>query len=101
MVLNEISLNVQDVIKKLLPEQKARALEKAGQIVENEAKMRCGVDTGVLRSSITHNTTENETTIGSNIEYAPYHHAKNRFLQEAIDENMDKIENCFKELLDG
>ena len=76
-----------------------KALEKAGQTIENEAKLRCGVDTGVLRNSITHMTEENAVHIGSNVEYAPYHHDKNKFLQEAIDQNMDRIENCFSELL--
>lgn len=99
MIINEITPNIQEVIERLLPEQKLKALEKAGQIIENEAKLRCGVDSGVLRNSITHITEENKTTIGSNVEYAPYHHAKNKFLQEALDQNMDKIENCFSELL--
>ena len=101
MLVNEITPNVQEILEKLLPQQIEKALDKAGQIVENEAKIRCGVDTGILRDSITHITEENKTTIGSNVEYAPYHHAKNKFLQEALDENMDKIEQCFSELLEG
>ena len=101
MLVNEITPNVKEILDKLLPQQIEKALDKAGQIVENEAKIRCGVDTGILRDSITHITEENKTTIGSNVEYAPYHHAKNKFLQEALDENMDKIEQCFSELLEG
>ena len=101
MIVNEIALNIDEIINKLLPEQKMKALDRAGQIIENEAKTRCGVDTGVLRNSIIHMTDENKTIIGSNVEYAPYHHNKNRFLQEAIDQNMGRIESCFSELLEG
>lgn len=100
-VVNEISLNIEDVLKNLLPEQIESALDRAGQLVENEAKKKCGVDSGILRASITHQGEENAVHIGSNVEYGPYHHAKNPFLQEALDENMQEILNCFNSLLEG
>lgn len=98
-VINEISLNINDILKHLLPEQIEAALERAGQLVENESKKKCGVDSGILRASITHQAEEGAVHIGSNVEYAPYHHAKNQFLQEALDENMQEILNCFNNLL--
>ena len=50
-----------------------RALEMIGLQCEGYAKLKCPVDTGQLRNSLTH-TQENDTTemIGSNVEYAPY-----------------------------
>lgn len=99
-VVNEISLNIDDVLKHLLPEHIEEALERAGQLVENESKKKCGVDSGILRASITHQTEEGAVHIGSNVEYAPYHHARNPFLQETLDENMKEILNCFNDLLE-
>lgn len=53
-----------------------KALNRAGLIVENEAKMLCPIDTGQLRNSITHrlqnNGTERACIVGTNVEYAPY-----------------------------
>ena len=58
-----------DNLSKLQLEQ---ALNKACLIVENEAKKLCPVDTGQLRSSITHEVAEKEGRVGTNVEYAPY-----------------------------
>ena len=52
--------------------QLEQALNKACLIVENEAKKLCPVDTGQLRSSITHEVVEKEGRVGTNVEYAPY-----------------------------
>ena len=48
------------------------AIEKACLLVENEAKRNCPVDNGELRASITHETSEYEGEVGSDLEYAPY-----------------------------
>lgn len=98
-VVNEISLNIEKVLKELLPEQKNKALNKAGQMVENKAKEKCGVDTSTLRNSITHQATEDRVDIGTNVEYAPYHHNNNPFLQDALEENLKDVEKCFNDLL--
>lgn len=76
MAESEVYLNLQKVINELLPEALAKGLEKAGQIVENDAKRNCPVDDGILRASITHvvNTDESNVSIGTNVEYAPYVH---------------------------
>ncbi len=71
---NEVKLKMENIINKLLPEALAKGLEKAGQIVENDAKRRVAVDDGTLRASITHKVEidEGKVSIGSNIQYAPY-----------------------------
>ena len=63
-----------DVIKNALPEQIEIALEAVGLQAEGYAKLKCPVDTGRLRNSITHATVkkENAVYIGTNVEYAPY-----------------------------
>lgn len=49
-----------------------QALTKACLIVENEAKKLCPVESGQLRSSITHEVADTEGRVGTNVEYAPY-----------------------------
>lgn len=53
-----------------------QAMEQACILVENEAKIKCPVDTGFLRNSITHYIEDNPNelvgVVGTNIEYAPY-----------------------------
>ena len=48
------------------------ALEVVGQKAEGYAKLKCPVDTGTLRKSITHRVVEDAVQIGTNVEYAPY-----------------------------
>lgn len=50
----------------------SKALNRACLVVENEAKRLCPVDTGDLRSSITHEVHNNVGIVGTNKEYAPY-----------------------------
>lgn len=49
-----------------------KVLNRACLLVENDAKQKCPVNTGALRASITHEVKDNEGTIGTNLEYAPY-----------------------------
>lgn len=49
-----------------------RPLTEAGLLVEAEAKKKCPVDTGYLRSSIKSEVSGNTATIGTDVEYAPY-----------------------------
>lgn len=49
----------------------AAALEAIGGQAEMYAKEECPVDTGRLRSSISHATDDNTAYIGTNVEYAP------------------------------
>ena len=62
------------LIKSATQEQIVAAMEAIGAQAENYAKMKCPVDTGRLRNSITHTmrTGKNPTVIiGTNVEYAP------------------------------
>lgn len=62
-------------IDKITPELEAaidQALQEAGLETEAEAKMRCPVDTGRLRASIQSHPGHLETTVSTNVEYAPY-----------------------------
>lgn len=86
-------------------------LDKVGYIVENAAKenMVGHNRSGILSGSIHHEVEKNEVLIGTDVEYAPYHHdghgsfAGNPFLQKAVDANMDKIKaelgNLLEELI--
>lgn len=51
----------------------ASALEEMGLACEGYAKLACPVDTGRLRSSITHMTkpSDNAVYVGTNVEYGP------------------------------
>ena len=48
------------------------ALESVGVQAEAYAKKKCPVDTGLLRSSITHVYDKTSAYIGTNVVYAPY-----------------------------
>jgi phage gpG-like protein len=48
-----------------------RKNEAAGIAVESAAKGLAPVDTGRLRSSITHDSDEDGAVVGTNVEYAP------------------------------
>ena len=52
------------------------AMDKACQVVENDAKVKCPVDDGQLRQSITHEVVDGGLTgvVGTNVEWAPYVH---------------------------
>ena len=98
---NEIIVNLDEIIERVLPEAIEKGLKRAGQIVENSAKQKCGVDTGTLRKSITHDVEGSVAYIGSNVEYAPYHHNNNPFLEDALMENLPEIQQSFEGVLDG
>lgn len=53
-----------------------QAMEQACILVENEAKIKCPIDNGLLRNSITHYIEDNPNelvgVVGTNVEYAPY-----------------------------
>ena len=71
-----MSVTIQDNSQQVLNTKNQavkKALEMIGLQCEGSAKMKCPVDTGRLRNSITH-TQENADTelIGSPVEYAPY-----------------------------
>lgn len=73
ITLDQFKVYLEQGIK---PSTVKKALDRAGIIVENDAKMRCPVGkTGVLRNSIEHRVEnsgwENACYVGTPVEYAP------------------------------
>lgn len=68
----EIKLDNTEAIKNATQKQLQVALETIGLKLEGYAKTLCPVDTGNLRNSITHETKEKYTQVGTNVEYAVY-----------------------------
>lgn len=103
---SEVNLNLQKVIDELLPDALNTGLDVVGQIVVGESKLRTPVDSGNLRKSITHKVEGTAVYVGTNVEYAPFVHEGTRyqdaqpFLQDAVDQNMDKLVKPFENLLD-
>lgn len=70
----QIAANIQKVAQVDLPMAVSKGLENACLVVERSAKSNAPVQTGALRSSISHkvNMGSMEGVIGSTVEYAPY-----------------------------
>lgn len=97
-----------DEILEELKRKIAEALEVCGGVAESYAKELCPVDTGRLRNSITHaQTGEQEESIGSNVEYAPYVELGTRkmmaqpFLQPAAENHSQQYNDIIKRTLQG
>lgn len=81
-------------------------VEAACLFVEGEAKKKTPIDTGLLRNSITHATTEQGDKaigyVGTNVEYAPFQEFGTKkmkpqpFLTPAVNENRTKIRDIIK-----
>lgn len=90
-----------------------RALEKIGLVAEGYAVKLCPVDTGRLRSSITHVIDSGEAAvyIGTNVEYAPYQelgtsrrdaaNGGRGFLRPAATDHADTYRSILKSELQG
>lgn len=85
------------------------ALEKIGLLAEGYAQMKCPVDTGNLRASITHevDSSEKAVYIGTNVEYAPYvelgtsKQKAQPYLRPAATEHGDQYRQVLKSALGG
>ena len=89
-----------------------RALTAVGLFLEGEAKLEIEsdprrVDTGNLRNSITNVVEETAVHVGTNVEYGIFvhegtrHMAANRFLRNALQNNVDQIRQYLKDALEG
>lgn len=93
--------NKEEVIS-ALAEQLPIALEEIGLVAEGYASLIAPVDTGRLRSSISHATTESEAIIGTNVDYAPYVELGTSkmnaqpFLRPAIEEHIDEYQSILE-----
>lgn len=72
--LEEVQAKMRQVTRDVRGEPMVAAMKKACYLVESAAKANAPVDTGRLRSSITHGVTEDPLmgVVGSNVFYAPY-----------------------------
>lgn len=64
--------SISQKLNNLSSEAIKEALTKSALLVEADAKINCPVDTGLLRSSITHNVYNDYAEVGTNFSYAPY-----------------------------
>ena len=102
--MSKSEFNKDKVLSKI-QENKLKTLEAIGLFVEGDAKLRCPVDTGNLRSSITHVTDEEKTTIGTNVEYAIWQEKGSSrtkaqpFLTPAVENNKGTIQKIVKEMM--
>lgn len=60
-----------DAFRAPLDEAK-QELRKVALYIEQQAKVRCAVDTGLLRSSIVTRVVGDGVEVGTNVEYAPH-----------------------------
>lgn len=85
------------------------ALEKIGLLAEGYAQMKCPVDTGNLRASITHEVDAGEKAvyIGTNVEYAPHvelgtsKQKAQPYLRPAATEHVNQYRQVLKNTLGG
>ncbi|GAG59615.1 unnamed protein product [marine sediment metagenome] len=97
-----------EVIKKISNANK-QIISKACLLVERDAKILCPVDTGRLRSSITHEIEGTTGRVGSNVEYArivelgsedpAFRRRPQPYLRPALHKNEKKILALFKKII--
>ena len=96
------------LVQKINAENK-KMINKACLLVVRDAKILCPVDTGRLRSSITHEIEGTTGRVGSNVEYCravelgsedpQYKRAPQPFLRPALHKNEKKILELFKKII--
>ncbi len=96
------------LVQKVNKENK-KAINKACLLVVRDAKILCPVDTGRLRSSITHEIEGTTGRVGSNVEYArivelgsedpAYNRRPYPYLRPALHKNEKKILELFKNII--
>ena len=91
------------VVKKVNTENK-KIIKTACLLVERDAKKLCPVDTGRLRSSITHEIEGMTGYVGTNVEYARavelgIEQPPQPYLRPALHQNEKKILALFKKII--
>jgi len=92
------------VISKINKENK-KIINKACLMVERDAKKLCPVDTGRLRSSISHEIEGTTGRVGSNVEYAravelgTEKQSPQPYLRPALHKNEKAIRQMFKKII--
>ena len=91
--------------KQAAEQGKRKALLSAAIFVEGEATVRTPVDTGNLRSSLTHSVDNDTARVGTNVEYAPYlEYGTDRmpaqaYLRPALDQNINRINKLMRDII--
>ena len=102
--MNKTKWYDKELIQKVNNETR-KALLKACIMVEGDAKILVPVDTGRLRSSITHEVEKTVGRVGTNVEYAKHVEfgtvkmGPKPYLRPALHRNEKKIEKMFKNLI--
>lgn len=84
-----------------------RAMKEVAMTAESFAKIRCPVDTGNLRNSITNESDESTALIGTNVEYGKYQELgtykmkAQPFMGPAFEENMGQYKSIIESALKG
>ncbi|WP_050607262.1 HK97-gp10 family putative phage morphogenesis protein [Clostridium niameyense] len=94
-------------VEKCLTENIFKALTDIGNLVKAESKLRCPVETGILRRSVGYRTNKEDAyvVVGTNVDYSPYvHNGTSRqkaqpFLKDAIMQNINEINSIIKDNL--
>lgn len=103
-------MEVKDYRDKYLNELESRlgvAFDAVGMQIESHAKIYSPVDTGRLRASITHEATNEEGIVGTNVEYGKYQElgtsrmAGHPFLRPAIVNHLEEYKRIFESILNG
>lgn len=90
--------------KKQMHNRAIKALTEGLLMIEADSKLKCGVDTGTLRRSITHKVEDKgekiEGEVGSyGVSYAFFHALQNDYLESSVDENLEQIRRKIGEVL--
>lgn len=102
-----IALDNSEIVIQASYAQIEKALKSVALTAEKYAKQDCPVDTGRLRSSITHETDKNTAYIGTNVEYAPYvERGTSRmraqpFLEPAMEQHLSEYKEMIETILKG
>lgn len=96
-----------ELIKQATKQAVMVALEAVGLQAEGYAKRLCPVDTGLLRNSITHAGSSDDTTayVGTPVEYASYvEYGTSRtkphpYIKPAVEEHTSEYKRIFEEYL--
>jgi HK97 gp10 family phage protein len=90
-----------DKVRKKVAAAAKRARKMSALIVEGSAIMRCPVDTGNLRGSLTYKVNEDGAEVGTNVDYAAHvefgtvRQKAQPYLRPALDENETAIKRVY------
>ena len=91
----------------LLDNKLGLAFEAVGMQIESHAKVYCPVDTGRLRGSITHESTNEGTVVGTDVYYGKYQELGTSrmnaqpFLRPAVVNHLEEYKRVFERILNG